>query len=191
MESSLGKEAKWNDFTLRTKVRQLLGIEDTAGLVIQVALFTGMLEKDMSYLHRQQICNTTKCHCKNIHVIDNKIGLTVIFVRESDEFPKWYVGVIPTRLWKHFRDLRGFGIGDIGIANMVVNVTCGVRFDELHEIYINVIRNGMERSIAKLFDVPNILETSDLIWDSLHTIVTHYLSAWEQIDIILPMPSNL
>jgi hypothetical protein len=182
LESTGSNTTNWDDFTIKSTVRHLLAIQDTAGIVIKVALLGGMERQEMLYVHRQDICNSKRCDCQSLHVINADMDLTMISDRQSDCH---YLGLVPQSLWKSFRTLRGFNIGDIGIANMISDVTCGIEFDGLRELYHCVILGGMERSEAAILINPSLIETSNLIWDEADFIAKNACKAWQRLGVTL------
>jgi hypothetical protein len=63
---------------------------------------------------------------------------------------------------------------------MVAKVLCGVEFDDVHDICLNVVRAGMEKSEAKFFTETSSLENSSLIWDSASSIAMAHCVAWQR-----------
>ena len=93
---------------LRERINAVLCIRsDEFDILIKFALFSGLRGTEIEYCHQTPLCeNLTNCVCTNLHVKDKRNGFSVIVVNRSFGQKYCYFSIVPTRIWKQFKELK-------------------------------------------------------------------------------------
>jgi intergrase/recombinase len=98
-----------DDNYLEEKLRVLFQLQGEIGLIVRFAMFSGLREDELAYIHRKDVCsNLGGCSCERLHVIEKPNGLSIILIQWYRGHKKCYFSIVPTALWKAFRSLPYF-----------------------------------------------------------------------------------
>jgi intergrase/recombinase len=98
-----------DDNYLEEKIRIVLQLQGEIGLIVRFAMFSGLREDELVYIHRKEVCsNLGGCSCERLHVIEKPNGLSIILIQWYRGHKKCYFSIVPTSLWKAFRSLGFF-----------------------------------------------------------------------------------
>jgi intergrase/recombinase len=98
-----------DDNYLEEKLRMLLQLQGEIGLIVRFAMFSGLREDELTYIHRKEVCsNLGGCSCERLHMIKKPNGLTIILIQWHRGHKKCYFSIVPTALWEAFRSLPFF-----------------------------------------------------------------------------------
>lgn len=93
---------------LEDKLKKIFELNGDLGLVIKFALYSGLREEELVYLHHRDICpDLSGCGCDKLHVIE-KGDYSVVLIQWHRGHKKCYFTIVPTTLLKEFRSLDRF-----------------------------------------------------------------------------------
>lgn len=123
------------------KLTSLMGIPGHIGFIIRVGLFTGLREEELYYIYNKEICdNELGCKCNNLHVINLDNQMTIIGINWIRANKKVFVTILPTLIWKDFRNLPKFDRSDIIAAHSITKRDAEILYVGLRKIHYNVMR---------------------------------------------------
>jgi intergrase/recombinase len=144
-----------------------MAIPGHIGFIVRVGLFTGLREEELYYIYNKEICNNELgCKCDNLHVIhlDNK--MTIIGINWIRANKKAFVTILPTMIWKDFRNLPKFDRSDIIAAHSITKRDGEILYVGLRKIHYNVMR---------FKDIMNSDEADALAGRAKTTSAQHYV----------------
>ena len=98
-----------DDNYLAEKLRTVLQLKGEIGLIIRLAMFSGLREDELVYIYRKEICsNLGGCTCEKLHVFEKPNGISIILIQWHRGHKKCYFSIVPTTIWKLFRSLSFF-----------------------------------------------------------------------------------
>jgi intergrase/recombinase len=130
---------------IEDKVHKLLATQGDVGILVKFALFSGLRQTELSYVHDLEVCNDQSgCSCSKLHVVKKEGGLVVILINWIRKNKKTYFCIAPERAWERFRGLMTVGGSDFHIADQIVRKCAEVRFTDLRKIVFTVNISKME-----------------------------------------------
>ena len=98
-----------DDNYLAEKLRTVLQLQGEIGLIVKFAMFSGLREDELVYIYRKEICsNLGGCSCEKLHVFEKPNGISIILIQWHRGHKKCYFSIVPTTIWKLFRNLSFF-----------------------------------------------------------------------------------
>ncbi len=98
-----------DDHYLENKLKLVFDMNGEIGLIVKFGLFSGLREDELIYVYGKQICtNLSGCVCEKLHVMEKPNGISIILVQWHRGHKKCYFTVVPTELFKAFRNLESF-----------------------------------------------------------------------------------
>jgi intergrase/recombinase len=98
-----------DDNYLVEKLRTVLQLQGEIGLIVKFAMFSGLREDELVYVYKQEICsNLGGCSCEKLHVFEKPNGVSIILIQWHRGHKKCYFAIVPTNIWKLFRNLSFF-----------------------------------------------------------------------------------
>jgi hypothetical protein len=71
-----------DDNYLEEKLRMLLQLQGEIGLIVRFAMFSGLREDELTYIHKKEVCsNLSGCSCERLHVIEKPNGISIILIQ--------------------------------------------------------------------------------------------------------------
>lgn len=118
------------------KLNCLMAIPGHIGFIVRVGVFTGLREEELYYIYNKEICdNELGCKCDKLHVINLDNKMTIIGINWIRANKKAFVTILPTSIWKDFRNLPRFDRSDIiaahSITKRIRNFICRPSQDSL------------------------------------------------------------
>ena len=115
-------------------------------------------------------------------------GISIIVVNWLREGKRFYLAILPTRLWQCFRELLSFDSSDVENVVNIVKQSIGIDFEQLRKIYCQVIGSNMETSELRVLDGRASPESArDCRINGLDLIADKYCKAWEKFGLVLPV----
>lgn len=98
-----------DDSFLEDRLKQIFLIDGELGTIVKFGIFSGLREDEMVYVHKKPICpDKSGCTCSKLHVIEKKNGTSVILINWFRGHKKCYFSIVPTYIFKAFRNLDSF-----------------------------------------------------------------------------------
>jgi hypothetical protein len=172
---------------LEEKVRKLLATEGDIGILVKFALFSGLRQTELSYVHDLEICNDLSgCGCSKLHVVKKQGGLVVILINWVPSNKRTYFSIAPEGAWRQFRELVSVGDSDFDIADKIIKKSAGVRFTHLRKISFTVNIGTMEPHQADaLAGRAKSTAAKYYILFELDKLAEQYAEAWKKFGPLL------
>jgi len=149
------------------KLTCLMAIPGHIGFIVRVGVFTGLREEELYYIYNKEICNNELgCKCDNLHVINLDNKMTIIGINWIRANKKAFVTILPTMIWKDFRNLPKFDRSDIIAAHSITKRDAEILYVGLRKIHYNVMR---------FKDIMNSDEADALAGRAKTTSAQHYV----------------
>lgn len=143
-----------DDNYIKKMITKILRIDGEIGILIKFALYSGLRGEEITYAHDTPICNKLSgCNCPNLHIIDKGNGYTVVVLNRTLGQKHSYFTIIPTTMWKEFRDLDKANYEQRKIAHSFIkNHTDGkASFMDLRKFHYNILcRSDMKEQGAEI-----------------------------------------
>jgi intergrase/recombinase len=98
-----------DDNYLENKLKMVFEMNGEIGLIVKFGLFSGLREDELIYVYGKPICtNLSGCVCEKLHVLEKPNGISIILIQWHRGHKKCYFTVVPTDLFKDFRNLSSF-----------------------------------------------------------------------------------
>jgi intergrase/recombinase len=98
-----------DDNYLESKLKLIFDMNGEIGLIVKFGLFSGLREDELIYIHNKPLCsNLSGCTCEKLHVMEKPNGISIILIQWHRGHKKCYFTVVPTSLFKSFRNLGSF-----------------------------------------------------------------------------------
>jgi intergrase/recombinase len=176
-----------DDNYLEEKIRMVLQLQGEIGLIVRFAMFSGLREDELTYIHRNEVCsNLGGCSCERLHVIEKPNGLSIILIQWYRGHKKCYFSIVPTALWKAFRSLPFFDYNPhIRSAHSYLKA----KDKDLHFMWLRKAHYNIMCRAMKPFEA-NILAGRAKTVDAKHyamyeldTMSKSYAEAWKKFGI--------
>jgi intergrase/recombinase len=169
------------------KIHKLMEIQGEVGFIIKVGLFSGLREEEIIYSHSKEICPDNAGHkCDKMHVINKpNNGMSVITLNWFRGNKQCYFFIMPTNIWKQFRNLPRFTRKEeINSAHNIVKREVGIKFMDLRKLHYNVVRNTMDPNEADvLAGRAKTVSAQHYALYQLDKMTESYVHAWEKFGI--------
>lgn len=94
---------------LEDKLKKVFELNGELGLIVKFALYSGLREEELVYLHHREICpDLSGCGCDKLHIIEKGNGYSVVLIQWHRGHKKCYFTIVPTHLLKEFKSLDRF-----------------------------------------------------------------------------------
>jgi intergrase/recombinase len=174
-----------DDNYVTSKIKDLMSIPGEIGLTIKVGLFSGLREEEIIYLHNTGVCsNLGGCNCNSLHVINKSNGMTVVVVNWFRGHKKCYFTILPTTIWKQFRQVKAFDSVDIEVAHKLTKKVANVMFVGLRKLHYNVMSRIMDMNEADILAgrAKSVSARHYALYE-LDRMADEYVQAWTKFDI--------
>lgn len=177
--------------SLAQKIHSLLAIDNgESGIIIAVAVLTGLRDKEILYLYNEEICQNGigTCSCHKLHVYEDKRrGVVLVEINWITSSSKCYFTMLPAKLWKAFRSLPSCNEGDIKVAGKIMQTTTKVKFSDLRGIFYRVMARTTDKDYLDILsgDAEPKAALYMLLF-KLDNIVAYYVKAWKNFGIVTP-----
>jgi intergrase/recombinase len=161
-----------------------LKIDGDLGLLIKLALFSGLRGEEIIFVHDTSICeNQSGCNCQKLHVIEKSDGYSVVVLNRSVGQKHSYFTIVPTYVWNDFRTLEKVNYAQRQTAHLLIkNYTDEkVSFMDLRKFHYNVLcRSDLREQGADVLAgrAKSVSAKHYLIYE-LDKMVKQYSEAWK------------
>lgn len=168
---------------IKKMINKIMQIDGEIGVLTKFALYSGLRGEEITHVHDTPICNNlAACNCSNLHVLDNNIGYLVVVINRTVGQKHSYFTIIPTFIWKQFRDLKVVNYKQRKIAHSFVkNYTDGqVSFMDLRKFHYNILSRSelKERGAEVLAGRTNSVSAKHYLTYELDKMVEQYSKVW-------------
>jgi intergrase/recombinase len=182
-----------DDQFVANKIQKLMEIQGEVGFILKVGLFSGIREEEIIYSHSKDICPDNAGHkCDKLHVINKPNGMSIITLNWFRGNKQCYFFIMPTYIWKQFRDLSRFTRKEeINSAHNIVKREVGIKFMDLRKLHYNVVRNTMDPNEADvLAGRTKTVSAQHYALYQLDKMTESYKQAWEKFGIRFSQDNN-
>ena len=164
-----------------------MAIPGHIGFIVRVGLFTGLREEELYYIYNKEICNNELgCKCNKLHVINLDNKMTIIGINWIRANKKAFVTILPTVIWKDFRNLPKFDRSDIIAAHSITKRDAEILYVGLRKIHYNVMRFKDTMNSDEADALAGRAKTTSAQHYVLHDLKSFsdkYVKAWDNFGI--------
>jgi hypothetical protein len=171
------------------RIQQLMTIDNEHGLVVKVALLSGLSRKEMVYAFCEEVCDNPSCiGCKKLHVINKRNGMSIIAINWIQSGKRCYFTMLPTILWQQFRGLPAFNECNIKAADKITNKSARIKFSVIRSIFYQVMSDTMNsEQLGILIGSASHSAARNYLILAIDDMIRSYILAWERAGLILPV----
>ncbi|TVP41364.1 hypothetical protein NARC_30078 [Candidatus Nitrosocosmicus arcticus] len=105
---------------IEAMVHKALEIDGDIGIIIKFAFFSGLRGEEITYAHETPICDSlTGCSCSKLHITQKK-NVSIIVLNRIVGQKHSYFTIVPTTLWKMFKNLSKVTKEERNISHMMI-----------------------------------------------------------------------
>ena len=164
-----------------------MAIPGHIGFIVRVGLFTGLREDELYYIYNKEICsNELGCKCNKLHVINLDNKMTIIGINWIRANKKAFVTILPTVIWKEFRNLPKFDRSDIIASHSITKRDAEILYVGLRKIHYNIMRfkDTMNSDEADaLAGRAKTTSAQHYVLHDLQSFSDKYVKAWDNFGI--------
>jgi len=171
---------------LAQKIHSLLAIDNgESGIIIAVAVFTGLRAEEIVYIYNEQVCQNDigVCGCRRLHVFQNKSkGIVAVEINWITSRSRCYITMMPAKIWENFRSLPCCNESDVAAAGKLIQTIAKVKLSDLREIFYHVMTQTMtDNDLNILSGRAAPAAAKYALLSKLDNMVTRYVKAWKGV----------
>jgi intergrase/recombinase len=176
-----------DDNYLENKLKLVFDMNGEIGLIVKFGLFSGLREDELIYVYSKPICsNLSGCTCEKLHVMEKSNGISIILIQWHRGHKKCYFTVVPTDLFKSFRNLSSFSYkGHIRSAHSYIKTKDEtLNFMWLRKAHYNVMCRTMKPFEANILaGRAKTVDAKHYAIYELDSMTNKYVEAWSKYGI--------
>jgi intergrase/recombinase len=176
-----------DDNYLAEKLKTVLQLQGEIGLIVKFAMFSGLREDELVYVYRKESCsNLGGCSCEKLHVFEKPNGVSIILIQWHRGHKKCYFAIVPTTIWKLFRNLTFFDYNPhIKSAHSYLKVKDkDLHFMWLRKAHYNIMCRSMKPFEANILaGRAKTVDAKHYAMYELDSMSKRYSEAWKKFGI--------